>query len=131
MRVIDASLLVEILLQSSLGARHTDRVLDRNESLHAPHLLDVETLQAIRRLTLVGNISVKRAEAALFALVDLQLSRYDHTPFIGRIWELRASMTAYDATYIALAEALPAVLFTCDGKLARAHGHRAHVELLT
>ena len=131
MRVLDASLVVEILLQTPLGARHTDRVLDSNESLHTPHLLEIETLQAIRRLTLAGDISIGHAEAALTALLDLPLIRHEHTPFIGRIWALRASMTAYDATYVALAEGLPAVLFTCDGKLARAHGHRARIELLT
>ena len=131
MQVLDASVLVEILLQTPLGIRHTDRVLDRNDSLHAPHLLDLETLQAIRRLTLAGEISAGRAEAALIALLDLELSRHEHTPFIGRIWELRAAMTAYDAAYVALAEGLSAVLLTCDGKLARAHGHRAKIELLT
>jgi predicted nucleic acid-binding protein len=130
-RVLDASVLVEILLQTPLGIRHTDRVLDRNDSLHAPHLLDLETLQAIRRLTLVGEISTGRAEAALIALLDLQLTRHEHTPLIGRIWDLRASITAYDAAYVALAEGLSAVLLTCDGKLARAHGHRAKIELLT
>lgn len=131
MRVLDASVLVEILLQTPLGIRHTNRVLDPNDSLHAPHLLEVETLQAIRRLTLSGEISNGRAEAALISMLDLGLTRHEHTPFIGRIWELRTSMTAYDATYIALAEVLSAVLFTCDSKLARAHGHQAKVELLT
>jgi predicted nucleic acid-binding protein len=123
--------LIEILLQTPLGLRHTDRVLDRNDSLHAPHLLDLETLQAIRRLTLAGEVSTGRAEAALIALLDLELTRHEHTPFMGRIWELRTAMTAYDAAYVALAEGLSAVLLTCDGKLARAHGHRANVELLS
>lgn len=131
MRVLDASLLIEIVLQTPLGLRHTDRVLDSNKSLHVPHLLEIETLQGIRRLTLAGEISMERAEAALITLLNLPLTRHGHTPYIGRIWELRSSMTAYDATYIALAEVLPAVLFTCDGKLARAHGHHARVELLT
>jgi predicted nucleic acid-binding protein len=130
-RVLDASVLVEILLQTPLGIRHTDRVLDRNDSLHVPHLLELETLQAIRRLTLAGEISTGRAEAALIALLDLELTRHEHTPFVSRIWELRTSVNAYDAAYIALAEVLSAVLFTCDGRLARAHGHRARVELLT
>ncbi|HEX4043045.1 MAG TPA: type II toxin-antitoxin system VapC family toxin [Xanthobacteraceae bacterium] len=130
MRVLDASLLVEILLQTPLGIRHIDRVLDGNDSLHAPYLVDIETLNAIRRLTLADEISIDRAEAALLGLRDLDLTRHEHMPFIGRIWELRAGMTAYDAAYVALAEILPAVLFTCDGKLARASGHRAQVELL-
>jgi predicted nucleic acid-binding protein len=130
-RVLDASLLIEILLQTPLGIRHTDFVLDSNETLHVPHLLDVEMLQALRRLTLAGEISGQTAEAALITLLDLPLTRHGHTLFVGRIWELRRSVTAYDAAYIALAEVLPAVLFTCDGKLARAHGHRAQIELLS
>jgi predicted nucleic acid-binding protein len=130
-RVLDASLLIEILLQTPLGTRHTDRVLDSNESLHAPQLLDVEALQAIRRLTLARQISAARAVTALITLLDLPLHRHDHLPLLGRVWELRTSMTAYDATYVALAEGLPAVLFTSDGRLARAYGHRAQVELLT
>jgi predicted nucleic acid-binding protein len=129
--VLDASVLVEILLQTPLGIRHTDRVLDRNESLHVPHLLDLEVLQAVRRLTLAGEITTERAEIALVALLDLQFTRHEHTLFIGRIWELRASMTAYDAAYVALAEGLSAVLLTCDSKLARAHGHHASIDLLT
>lgn len=131
MRVLDASVLVEILLQTPLGIRHIDRVLDRDDSLHAPHLLDLEILQAIRRLTLLGEISAGRADAALIALLNLPLIRHEHTTFVGRIWELRTAMTAYDAAYVALAEGLSAVLLTCDGKLARAHGHRANIELLT
>jgi predicted nucleic acid-binding protein len=130
-RVLDASVLVEILLQTPLGIRHLDRVLDPGDSLHVPHLLDLEILQAVRRLTLAGEIPVERAEAALAALLDLQLTRHEHSPFIGRIWELRTSMTAYDAVYVALAEGLSAVLLTCDSKLARAHGHHASIELLT
>jgi predicted nucleic acid-binding protein len=129
--VLDASVLVEILLQTPLGIRHIDRVLDRDDTLHAPHLLDLEILQALRRLTLVGEISAARADAALIALLDLPLTRHEHAPFVGRIWELRTAMTAYDAAYVALAEGLSAVLLTCDGKLARAHGHRANIELLT
>jgi predicted nucleic acid-binding protein len=120
-----------MLLQTPLGIRHIERVLNHDDSLHVPHLLDLEVLQAIRRLTLAGEVSTSRADAALFALLDLPLTRHEHTPFMGRIWGLRASMTAYDAAYVALAEGLQAVLLTCDGKLARAHGHRADIELLT
>ena len=131
MIVLDASLVIEVLLRTPLGVRHTDRVLGGEESLHAPHLIDVEALQVLRRLTLAKELDAQRAAQALVTLVDLPLVRHDHTPLIGRIWELRKSVTAYDAAYIALAEALPAVLLTCDGKLARSHGHRARVELLT
>ncbi len=131
MRVLDASFVVEVLLRTSLGIRYVDRVVDSDESLHVPHLLDVETLHALRRLILAGEVTAQRGLEALVMLLDLPLVRHDHVPLLGRMWELRASMTAYDAAYIALAEGLPAVLVTCDGKLARAHGHRARVELLT
>lgn len=63
------------------------------------------------------------------ALSDLRLTRYSHTPLVARIWELRNNLTAYDAAYVALAEALDAPLVTTDAKLARASGHRARVEL--
>ncbi len=131
MRVLDASFVVEVLLRTSLGIRYVDRVVDSDESLHVPHLLDVETLHALRRLIFAGEVTAQRGLEALVMLLDLPLVRHDHVPLLGRMWELRASMTAYDAAYIALAEGLPAVLVTCDGKLARAHGHRARVELLT
>ena len=131
MRVLDASFVVEVLLRTSLGIRYVDRVVDSDELLHVPHLLDVETLHALRRLIFAGEVTAQRGLEALVMLLDLPLVRHDHVPLLGRMWELRASMTAYDAAYIALAEGLPAVLVTCDGKLARAHGHRARVELLT
>jgi predicted nucleic acid-binding protein len=111
----NSHLLIEILLQTRLGARHTDRVLDSDESLHAPQLLDVEALQTIRRLTLARQISAARAEIALTALLDLPLHRHDHLPLLGRVWELRTSMTACDAAYVALAEGLPAC---CSPRMA-------------
>ncbi len=78
-----------------------------------------------------GGLDRQRAEDAVNALPDLPLVRHGHVPYIARIWQLRASVTAYDAAYLALAEGLPAVLLTCDGRLARAHGHHARIELLT
>lgn len=131
MRVLDASVVVEILLQTPLGIRHVDHVLDPADEFHVPHLVDIEVAHTIRRLALAGEISKVRAETALGALLDLELVRHEHTAFVARIWELRRSLTAYDATYIALAESLSALLLTCDGRLARSHGHRARVELLT
>jgi predicted nucleic acid-binding protein len=130
MNVLDASLLTEILVATPLGTRLTAKVLTADASLHVPHLLDVEVVQAIRRLTLSGGLDRQRAEAAVNVLADLPLVRHAHVPYLPRIWELRSSMTAYDAAYIALAEGLGAVLLTCDGRLARAHGHRARVALL-
>ena len=130
MSVLDASLVVEVILRTPLGIRHADRVLDANDPLHVPHLLDVEAVQVLRRLTLEGELAPERAEQALDVLTDLPLVRHDHTPLITRAWALRTSMTAYDAMYVALAEGLDATLLTCDGRLARSHGHRARVELL-
>lgn len=131
MRVLDASVVIEILIRTPLGVRQAARVLSSDTSLHAPHLLDVEVLHVVRRLALTGDLDRQRAEEAMNTLADLPLVRHGHTAYIARMWELRASMTAYDAAYIALAEGLRAVLLTCDGRLARAHGHRATVELLT
>jgi predicted nucleic acid-binding protein len=128
--VLDASLIVEVILRTPLGIRHADRILDVSDSLHVPHLLDVETVQVLRRLTLAGELAPERAEEALDVLADLPLVRHDHTILITRAWALCTSMTAYDAMYVALAEGLDAVLLTCDGRLARSHGHRARIELL-
>jgi predicted nucleic acid-binding protein len=130
MWVIDASVVLEVLLKTPLGVRHTDRLLEPDSSLHAPHLLDVEVAQVLRRLTLAGETEEPRAREALEMLVDLPLVRHEHLPLLDRIWELRNSATAYDAAYLALAEGLPARLLTCDSKLSRAHGHRARIELL-
>ena len=100
-----------------------------DEALHVPHLFDVEVLHALRRLTLSGLVSESRCHRALKALSDLRVTRYPHAPLVHRIWELRDNLTAYDAAYVALAEALDAPLVTTDGRLARTPGHRARVEL--
>ena len=129
MIVLDASAAVELLLQSPIGERVADRALAAHESVHAPHLLDVEVTQVVRRYTLAGELTAQRAEEALQDLVDLPFIRHAHDDLIARIWSLRESLTAYDAVYVALAEALDAPLITRDGKLARAHGHAASIEL--
>jgi predicted nucleic acid-binding protein len=131
MWVLDASVVLEILLKTPIGLRHADRVLQANDSLHAPHLLDVEVAQVLRRLTLAGELSADRAAQVLENLADLPLVRHEHVPLLERIWQLRDSVTAYDAAYLALAEGLPARLLTCDSKLSRSHGHKAKIDLLT
>jgi predicted nucleic acid-binding protein len=130
MWVLDASVVLEVLLKTPVGIRHADRILRANDSLHAPHLIDIEVAQVLRRLTLAGEIGAERGEEALQILADLPLVRHEHIPLLARIWRLRAAITAYDATYLALAEGLPACLLTCDAKLSRAHGHGARIELL-
>ena len=100
-----------------------------DETLHAPHLFDVEVLYALRGLALGGLISENRSRHAVKALSDMRVTRYPHGPLAPRIWDLRDNLTAYDAAYVALAEALDAPLVTMDGRLSRAPGHRARVEL--
>ena len=130
MIVLGASAAMEWLLQTPHGLRVGRRILAAGESLHAPHLLDVELTQALRRYVTVHGLSVSRAEEALQDLMDLRVQRYPHTPFLRRIWALRNNLTSYDALYVALAETLGAMLLTCDAKLAAAPGHRARVEVI-
>jgi predicted nucleic acid-binding protein len=128
--VLDASSAVEWLLHTWAGARVARRILSRGETLHAPHLLDVEVTQVLRRHVARGAITASRAEETLQDLLDLRVRRYPHVLLLRRVWELRDNLTAYEAVYVALAEALDATLLTCDGKLALAPGHRAHVEVI-
>jgi predicted nucleic acid-binding protein len=130
MIVLDASSAIEWLLQTGTGARVAQRILSSGETLHTPHLLDVEVTQVLRRHVARGVISASRAEEALQDLLDLQVSRHPHGLFLWRVWELRNDLTAYDAVYVALAEALDATLLTCDGKIASAPGHHANVQVI-
>jgi len=128
--VLDASAAIEWLLQSPAGIKIEKRLFSSSESLHAPHLLDVEVAQVLRRYVREKIIGAQRGQEALDDLADLPLSRYPHDFLIPRVWELRATLTAYDAVYVALAEALDAPLLTCDGKIASASGHSADVEVV-
>jgi predicted nucleic acid-binding protein len=98
--------------------------------MHAPHLLDVEVAQVLRRFVASGALAAPRAAEALTDLADLPLTRYSHEILLPRIWSLRANLTAYDAAYVALAEALDATLLTADLRLLRAPGHTAHIEAI-
>jgi len=128
--VVDASAVIEMLLNTPTGVQLVERVFDPDETLHAPHLLDVEVAQVLRRYTRTGELDTARGLQALEDLADFPLTRYPHDLFLLRIWELRHNVTAYDATYIALAEALGAPLLTRDAALASAPGHHAQVELI-
>ncbi len=130
MIVLDASAALEWLLQTPVGLRVEGRVLQSEETLHAPHLLDVEVAQALRKSVATGWVTDTEAEEVLADLADLKLTRYPHYPFLSRVWELRQNLTTYDALYVALAEELASPLITCDGKIARASGHTARVEKL-
>jgi len=101
------------------------------EELHAPHLVDVELTHALRRLVASARLRLPDADAARRTLADLSVVRYPHGGLLDRMWELRQNLSAYDAAFIALSEALGAPLVTVDARLARASGHRAAVELFT
>lgn len=122
MIVLDASAVLELLLGTECGRTVADRIADPAMGLHVPHLVDVEVAQALRRLVQFGELDQDAARIALEDLRALDLDRHAHEPLLDRIWALRKNMTAYDATYVALAEALDAILLTCDGRLARAPG---------
>ena len=107
-----------------------DRAFEASERLHAPHLLDVEVTQVLRRLVQRKEVTVARAEQALDDLSKLVIERHEHQPLVSRVLQLRDSTSAYDGVYVALAEALYAPLVTCDAKLAGAHGHHAKIELV-
>ncbi len=130
MIVVDASALLEVLLNTPASARISERLFGRNDTLNSPHVLDLEVVQVLRRYTLSGEMDTERSEQALDDLADLPLNRYPHDIFLLRIWALRHNLTSYDAAYVALAEALNAPLITRDAALARASGHRARVELI-
>lgn len=130
MIVLDASAAIEWLLQSPAGIKIDKRIFSISESLHAPHLLDVEVAQVLRRYVREKTITAERGEQALEDLGDLPLNRYPHDFLIPRVWELRATLTAYDAVYVALAELLDAPLLTCDAKIASAPAHSAKIEMI-
>lgn len=130
MIVVDASAALEVLLRTVGSAALEERIFDPRQTLHAPDLLDVEVTQVLRRYARTGEIELERCRAALTDLVDFPASRYPHDILLPRVWELRDNLTAYDAVYIALAEALDAPLLTRDRRLASAPGHRARVEFV-
>ena len=130
MIVLDASAAVELVLRTPLAERIAALVLDASEQLHAPHLIDIEVAQVLRRLAQSAELTPARAALALADFCDLAIERHAHGVLLRRVWSLRTVMSAYDASYVALAEALAAPLVTCDGRLARAPGHTAEIELI-
>jgi len=128
MIVLDASLIVEMLLNSPLGASMRETLARLDEPIAVPHIMDIEVISALRGLAKAERISPHRQEDWLMHLALFPAQRLEHTPLLPRIWELRHNFTAYDAAYIALAELLGAELYTADRRLAR--GHRAQVRIL-
>lgn len=129
MTVVDASAVLEVLLRTPAAAAVEGRLFDPKQTLHAPHLIDIEVAQVLRRYARAREADEARCRAALADLADMPMTRYPHDFLLSRIWELRANLTAYDAVYVALAEALDATLITRDRRLARSVGHFARIEL--
>ena len=128
MLVLDTSAVIAALC----GRPPSDTLIERlrgDSDLAAPHLLDIEFLHALRRLVLGGQLGEDRAADARDDFAALAIIRYEHTTLADRVWELRHGLTAYDATFVALAELLDVPLVTFDARLARATGHHAAVEL--
>ncbi len=129
MIVLDASATVDWLLQTPAGGQIDARIYSRNESLHCPHLIDVEVAHVMRRLVREGTISASRGEQALQDLLAVRMNRYPHFLFLPQIWRHRHNVTAYDAAYLCLAESIGATLVTRDARLASGLGHRIPVEV--
>lgn len=129
MIVVDASALLEALLRTPAAEAIEKRLFTAEETLHAPHLLDVEVAQVIRRYTVAGEINQERGRAALDDLNAFPIRRYPHGFLLPRVWELRTNLTAYDAVYVALAQALDAPLLTRDRRLAAAARRQVRIEL--
>lgn len=117
MIVLDASAAVLALLNDG-DARRTVA----SETISVPHLVDAEVARALRAQVLRGGVSADDAGNALARWTRLGLRRFAAVGLLPRIWELRDNLTAYDATYVALAEGLGCDLVTADVRLAQAHG---------
>jgi predicted nucleic acid-binding protein len=126
--IVDTSAALAALAATDAAPGLVERLAGDGD-LHAPHLIDIEILHALRRMTMHGQLSEERAADARTDFAELALTRYPHQPLSDRIWTLRHNLTAYDATFVALAETLDAPLVTCDAGLATAPAHDAGIEL--
>lgn len=129
MIVLDSSAAIDLLLGRRRHERISERIGRPGETLHAPQLIDLEVLSAIRRLERLGTVTTERAEEAVEDLADLAVERYPHRGLAERVWQLRHNVTVFDAAYVALAEALDAPIVTADAALARAPGHDVVIEV--
>jgi predicted nucleic acid-binding protein len=127
--VVDASILAPALADDESDGDLV-RARLQGEQLAAPELIDLEVISTLRRAARAGQLDDRRSSQALTDLAALPLKRVPHLPLLSRIWELRENLTAYDAAYMALAEALGALFLTADGPLTRAPGVHCEVELL-
>lgn len=130
MIVPDASVLLEVLLRTPAALAIEERLFAPREPLHAPHLVDLEIAQVLRRYVQRGELAPERGRLSLDLLAQFPIRRHGHEVLIPRIWQLRENITAYDAAYVALAEGLRATLLTRDTRLASSSGHTAKIELI-
>jgi predicted nucleic acid-binding protein len=128
--VLDASVLANVLADDGEDGRRARDRIGQESDLAAPDLADVETVAVLRKRWLAGDLTERRFASAVDDLEDLDLDRYPALSLMRRAYELRANVSAYDASYIALAEGLACTLLTTDERLARAPGSRCHVEAL-
>ena len=128
MIVVDASALLEALLQTPAAIAVEERLFDEGLPLHAPHLIDLEVLHFVRGRHLHGEIDAVRVSEVIADHLALPIKRYAHHMLLQRAWELHANITAYDAIYVALAEFLHATLITSDLRLAKAAARFVDVE---
>jgi predicted nucleic acid-binding protein len=119
--VVDASLVVSALVDTGSAGTWAESLLAAG-GLSAPHLMPVEAASVLRRAAAAGDITADVASMAHADLLDLRVELFPYAPFAPRVWNLRGSLTTYDAWYVALAESLGAKVATLDLKLARAEG---------
>jgi predicted nucleic acid-binding protein len=129
MIVLDASAAIDWLLQTAAGKQIEERIYARGESLHAPHLLDVEVAQVLGHLVREGKIFPERADQAIHDLIDLRVARYPQFVFLPKMWRLRRIFSVYDAAYVVLAVQLGATLVTRDSRLASAAARLLRIEV--
>jgi predicted nucleic acid-binding protein len=128
--VLDASVVVDLLTKEDPQTGHIRTRLAGELEIHVPHLVDAEVTNAFRGLVLRDRLAAARARRAIRRLAVLPLVRWPQTPLLSRVFALRDQLTAYDATYVALAEGLGATLLTRDARMAKAGGHRARIEVV-
>jgi predicted nucleic acid-binding protein len=130
MIVLDASAVVDLLIKPTAETSGLRARIRAASTVYAPHLMDAEVTNAIRKHILHGRIDQLSARRALRRLAVMRVKLWPHRPFLGRALALRDQLTAYDAIYVAMAEATGATLVTRDARLARVTGHRARVEVV-
>jgi predicted nucleic acid-binding protein len=128
--VLDASAVVDLVVEPRAVTRAIRARLQADPDIHVPHLVDAEVTNALRRKLLSGQLDPLRARRAIRRLTTMHLVRWQQTQLLGRALALRDQLSAYDAIYVAMAEATGATLVTRDARLARSTGHRARVELV-